>query len=335
MTAQLILPAAAPREDWLAARRAGLGGSDASTVVGLNPYMSQYSLWLDKTGRSVEKPDNDAMEWGRRLEPVIRDWFTDTTGVKTRRSGLLRSREVPFQQFTPDGLCDCGGVLETKTTSWRTQDAEVWLDGQVPDHAELQSQHGMAVTGKDHAHCVVLIDGRKPLHQVVQRDEKLIAELTDVERTFWFDHVIADVAPAIDGSDSTTEALKARYGLAVDQVVSAGVEVDDLISRRDRAKQRLKAVEDEVAELDNQLRAEFGPATGLAVTGLVKATYHQNGAFRSAKFAAEHPELVDEYLTPTPVLDVARLKAERPELWSAYRARVLRVPKNPKPVKEI
>lgn len=334
MTAQLVLPASAPREEWLAARRAGLGGSDASTVLGLNPYESRYTLWLDKTGRGVEKPDNDAMEWGRRLEPVIREWFTGTVGIEVRRSGLLRSRVEPIMQFTPDGLCRCGGVLETKTTSWRTEDAKTWEDGQVPDHAELQSQHGMAVTGRDHAHCVVLIDGRRPLHQVVQRDEKLIAELTQVERTFWHEHVIADVAPEIDGSDATTAALKARYGIATDEIVSAGVEVGDLIDRREQAKVRAKAADDELAELDNQLRATFGAASGLAVLGLVRATYVQNGSFSAKRFAADHPDLADDYMLPAVAFDAEQLKTDAPELWSRYRARVLRIPKNPKPVRE-
>lgn len=335
MNARLLLRADVPREEWLTARRSGIGGSDASTVLGLNPYSSRYSLWLDKTGRATEQPDNDAMEWGRRLEPVIREWFTDTTGIQVRRSGLLQSKMHPWQLFSPDGIAADGGITELKTTSWRTADAEVWLDGQVPDHAELQSQHGMAVTGRTHSHCVVLIDGRKPLHKVVARDESLITDLTVAEWSFWTNHVLADVEPPVDGSGATTTALKARYALGTNEVISAGTEVDELIERRDRAKQRAKAVEDEVAELDNQLRAQFGHASGLAVQGLVKATYVQNGQFSQKRCLAENPDLADQYLSFGPMFDVERFKAEQPEVWARYRARVLRIPKNPKPVQEI
>ena len=36
--------------EWQAARRQSVGGSDAATVLGLNPYASPYSLWAEKTG---------------------------------------------------------------------------------------------------------------------------------------------------------------------------------------------------------------------------------------------------------------------------------------------
>lgn len=31
-------------EEWLRYRQSGIGGSDSSTIVGLNPYNSQYRL---------------------------------------------------------------------------------------------------------------------------------------------------------------------------------------------------------------------------------------------------------------------------------------------------
>ena len=40
-----------PHEEWLARRRKSIGGSDAAAVVGLNAFVSQYSLWAEKTGK--------------------------------------------------------------------------------------------------------------------------------------------------------------------------------------------------------------------------------------------------------------------------------------------
>ena len=37
------------RDDWLKARKQGLGSSDAATALGLNPYQSPLALWLEKT----------------------------------------------------------------------------------------------------------------------------------------------------------------------------------------------------------------------------------------------------------------------------------------------
>ena len=38
------------REEWLKNRTKGLGGSDASSVIGMNPWKSNVQLWEEKTG---------------------------------------------------------------------------------------------------------------------------------------------------------------------------------------------------------------------------------------------------------------------------------------------
>ena len=68
------------REDWLEYRRKGLGGSDASTVCGLNPYSCKLTLWADKTGRLPEKEDSEAMRTGRDLEQYVALGFEEATG---------------------------------------------------------------------------------------------------------------------------------------------------------------------------------------------------------------------------------------------------------------
>ena len=44
------------REDWLEERKKGIGGSDAATILGLNPYKTTIELWEEKTGRK-DAPD--------------------------------------------------------------------------------------------------------------------------------------------------------------------------------------------------------------------------------------------------------------------------------------
>lgn len=333
--AQLVLPADAPLDQWRAARRAGIGGSDASTVLGLNPYSSLLSLWLDKTGRLKDRGDTPATEWGRRLEPLIADWFADSTGIPVRRAGLVRSRTEPWQQVTVDRLTADGGIAEFKTTSWRTEDADIWRDGDVPDHAEVQSQHGLAVTGRTHAHVVVLIDGRNPIHRVVERDDALIADITMLERNFWETHVLCDAEPPADGRPATTAALKRRYPTTDPNKMVAGSDIEaDLADRLLAAKQAVKDAETVHDELENQLRQAIGDAELLAVQGLERATLKQNGTFSEKRFAAEHPEMHRRFMVDQPRFHLPSFKETHPELYAKYRARVLRVPTNPKPVKE-
>src|SRR5690606_29968470 len=65
------------REDWLQARRRGIGGSDIATIAGVNPWSSPVELYLDKLGELPERPETDAMRFGKRLEQVVADEFAE------------------------------------------------------------------------------------------------------------------------------------------------------------------------------------------------------------------------------------------------------------------
>ena len=62
------------QEDWHKLRSKGIGGSDIGAILGVNKYRSLVDVYLDKIeGKKVE--DNNAMFWGRILEPIIRAEF--------------------------------------------------------------------------------------------------------------------------------------------------------------------------------------------------------------------------------------------------------------------
>jgi predicted phage-related endonuclease len=52
-------------EEWLEARGSRIGGSDASAVVGMNPYKTNVDLWMEKTGLIVPE-DISAAAYGQR-----------------------------------------------------------------------------------------------------------------------------------------------------------------------------------------------------------------------------------------------------------------------------
>lgn len=323
--AKLVLRADAPRTEWLAARRLGLGGSDMSTVAGVNQYNSPYALWLDKTGRGEEKPQTQRMRMGHMLEPIVAELFTEQTGIPVRRAGLMRHRLNEWMQVSVDRLSADGGICEYKTTNWRTNDAEVWQDGEVPDHAEIQSQWGLAVTGRTHAHAMVLIDGHEVLHRVIPRDDNLIETLVEMGQRFWFEQVLADVAPEIDGSDATSTALRRRYSVTdPDSTTTATITALDIFDEWRAGKAKEQSGKSVAAAAENRLRELIGEFETLLVLGDPLVTCKQNGTFGEKRFTADHPELAEELVTTKTVLDTERLKTEHPDLYAAYRARVLR-----------
>lgn len=65
----------------------GIGGSDAGSICGLNPYSTAISVFQDKTQlQAEEKADNEAMRQGRDLEEYVARRFTEETGKKVRRA---------------------------------------------------------------------------------------------------------------------------------------------------------------------------------------------------------------------------------------------------------
>ena len=69
------------REQWLQVRKQGIGSSDAAAACGLNPHMSMLELWMIKTGRMQNQPDQGQLPGDGRQ---------DLAGQRrARRHGLL------------------------------------------------------------------------------------------------------------------------------------------------------------------------------------------------------------------------------------------------------
>lgn len=322
----LVLRADAPREEWLEARRHGIGGSDASAIVGVNKYSTAYSVWLDKTGKSEDQETNQAMRMGNLLEPIVVQVFEEDTGISTRRAGLMRSKHHEFMQVSVDRLTSDGGLLECKTSNgWL---AHEWEDGQVPDHAELQVQHALAVTGRSHAWVIGLIDGRDTFIRRFERDEELIISLVEIEKGFWADHVVPDVAPAVTHVDLA--GLKSRFANAqADKKVTA--ERSTLVVLRaeyeeaSEAEKLAKKNKDDAAARIREIAGDADTVTD--DSGQTWFTVKQNGVFSASRFEKDHPDLASQYMVPTEKLDAKKLAEDRPELHAQYRARTLRLPK--------
>lgn len=319
--ATIILPADADREVWLTERRKGIGGSDASTIAGVNPYSSRYELWLDKTGRLPERAQTDAMRMGRLLEPVLRQIFVEDKQIAVHRVGLVESKARPWQRVSLDGLTEDGGIFESKTTNWRL--ADEWNDEQVSDHAEVQVQHGLAVTGRSHAWVIALIDGRNPQIRRVERDEKLIATLLEMERQFWFDNVQADIVPALEAA--ALPVIKSQFSLVgAATTVGDPTEIEPLITAWKLAQATVKEADRIADEFEAKLRLHIGDAEAMYVLGAERLTCKANGTFSQTRFTEAHPDLAEQLMITKPALDMDRLKADFPIHYASYRARVLR-----------
>ena len=71
------------KKEWLKLRIKGIGGSDASSILGLNPYKSTLELWKEKTLETSDKKTfnnetKEIIEYGTKAEAPLRDLFNLT-----------------------------------------------------------------------------------------------------------------------------------------------------------------------------------------------------------------------------------------------------------------
>lgn len=146
------------REEWLKKRIHGIGGSDASVFIGVNPYKTSTELWREKKGIIQPKElSNPAIEHGNDLEPVLRIWFQRSSkeyDVQYRENIILKSKKYEWMLYSPDGLLfhnELGkGILEIKTTLIQNANMlEQWNDG-IPQQYYVQVLHGLLTTNFDY-----------------------------------------------------------------------------------------------------------------------------------------------------------------------------------------
>ena len=141
---------------WLTGRMNGIGGSDASAIVGMNPYKTNIDLFEEKTGRraAADISGKPYVIYGKLAEAPIRELFKldyPEYQVEHYDFRILQSIQYPFMQASLDGeLTDVDGrrgILEIKTTNiLQSMQYEKWKD-RIPDNYYIQVLHYLLVTG--------------------------------------------------------------------------------------------------------------------------------------------------------------------------------------------
>ncbi|CAM5607873.1 hypothetical protein GCM10010329_17150 [Streptomyces spiroverticillatus] len=334
-TGVVVAPPDLDREQWLAVRRTGIGGSDVAALLGMSKYTSPLELYLDKLGELGDVPRSpelvEAAFWGHVHEPSVANVFAERSGLRVVEGpGVLAHVERRWMLANVDryvlepGERTPSSLLEIKTRSAFQLDE--WLLG-VPDGPALQTHWYLAVTGYQHAHVAALLGGNRLLVHRVERDEQLVEHLVDLVGAFW-QRVLDRTPPPVDGSEATESLLGHLYAVRPDAVTVADpAEVLPLLERRRELKRREQRVEAELREIDNRLKATAGESEVVEVQGSTAYTFRQNGPLAQKRFIAAHPALAASYTHQVDALNTTRLAAEHADTVREFRARRLVVPK--------
>lgn len=289
------------RQEWLHARRRGIGGSDAAAIAGLSKWKSPVAVYLEKVGQApTEDLQSDAAYFGTILEDVVAQEFAKRTGLKVRRrNAILQHSEHSFILANVDRLIvGAKEGLECKTASEYLKDE--WKEEEIPAQYLVQCQHYMAVTGYEAWWIAVLIGGNKFVYKKVERDQELIDYLIQIESDFWNQHVLNRTPPAFDGSEASGELLKVLYPAALyEEEVELSLEADEWIQAFEQAKQEEQEASARRKEAENRLKAllgenEKGAAGDRLVTWKNVVSSRVDTKFLKAKFPDVYEQVVKE-----------------------------------------
>lgn len=142
------------REAWMKNRTRGIGGSDISAVVGLNPYKTNVDLWMEKTGQTTPEDisEKDYVKYGTEAECHLRELFKldfPQYTVDYVENNSFTNSKYPWAVASLDGwLTDEDGrrgVWECKTTNiLQSMQKEKWRN-QIPMNYYCQCLFYMAV----------------------------------------------------------------------------------------------------------------------------------------------------------------------------------------------
>jgi predicted phage-related endonuclease len=262
-------------------RASHVGASEVAALFDASPYLTHFELFHRKAG-NIDTPDfmapgmanNERIEAGVRLEPVIIEWACDKWGYARRETPKHLSNGKGLGGH-PDQLVTCPdrseGLLEIKTADWLIR--KKWGD-EPPLNYLLQSQAYAGLARVAWCDVVVLVGGNSLERFTYDFRPKLYAEIEKRVETFW-QSVRANDPPKPDfGRDGDT--LAQVLGEPTEEVVDLRHDnrADELARAFLEAKADIKAAELRAEEAKTELLMKIGSA-GYAMLGLHKVSCNQ------------------------------------------------------------
>ena len=196
-------------KQWHELRKHNIGGSDIAALFGASPWMTEFTLYAEKSGITEYQVDeNNKMRLGKYLEPFIGELLAKELGWN-----VVRSREYHLSSTVTGMGCTLDfdvtdhewgpGICETKVVFDYADYMEFWSDDRAPPHIELQVQHQLAVTGRPWAAIAVLVMQTGTLAPAIIR-RPIPAVISEIElkvQMFW-ESVKAKRRPEPTGTDA-------------------------------------------------------------------------------------------------------------------------------------
>lgn len=284
------------REEWLQARNegeGGLGGSNASTIMGVNPFDNVVTLYLELIGKvKNDKAENwFRLEYGHATEPLIAKLF----GKKFKAAiindcGMYKHPSYDFIRANMDRLAvlPTGELVIVECKSTNAFAKSVWENG-APEYYVWQGRHyllvvneilrraGLPVVKKVYFSALYGNTEEEVVFRKIELDEIIESSLLEAEKRFWFGNVVEHKLPKFNGKGKVFKEMDLTYRMELAELNqalghtepesqdepaeldnAAQAAYDELVVKKAAAKalkDQAKAIEDDVERLEGELVA--------------------------------------------------------------------------------
>jgi putative phage-type endonuclease len=186
------------KQEWLRERKNYLGGTDLSSIAGLNPYRTALDVYLDKTSDDIACETSPAMRWGTLLEDTIAKEYAEVTGQTIEiEPNTIYHPSMKFLGANIDRwVGDKEYVLECKTAGF-TRGKEWGEEGtdQIPESYLVQVAYYAAICAVPKVDIAVLIGGQDFRIYTYERSKELEDKLIKIACNFWDNHIEKRIPP--------------------------------------------------------------------------------------------------------------------------------------------
>ena len=299
-----------------------IGGSHVHHLMCPNyKYSSKYKLYKEIIEGRNRDELTPAAEAGIDLEPwVVKEFLKRNSNFLCHKDNRhFMSTSGPFVIAAVDRLMtnkDTGDlcVLECKTTD--SMNADKWINDEMPDNYYWQCIHYMWITGAKECYLAVFIGFTQYQERYFNTNmDQVSADILRLEQAindFWNNHILAGVAPEVDGKEETRKTIdeqanvKSFSGRLSARSIYLLDKLEDLTAQRNE-------IDNSINFIKNSVMQELG-SFGKVETDKYKINYNQitKTDFDKGKFREEHPDLYNKYQKSSSyTMFSAKLKAQK------------------------
>ena len=128
---------------WFEMRYRMITASDWGSVFNKSKFKTRNQLILDKCGYGKPYKPNPITQWGTKYEEVANAIYEKRTNMKVHEFGCMPHTEYDFLGASPDGISECGIMLEIKCPAKRK------INQTIPAQYYIQMQGQLEVCDLD------------------------------------------------------------------------------------------------------------------------------------------------------------------------------------------